>query len=284
MKRLLLIVLFSLALAQAHAQTQVRTDTLTVLSFNIRCGSCEKPDDVNHWSARQHLVTRLIAQRHPDLIGLQEAELFQVRDLVASLSDYAAIAVGRDDGKQAGEATAILYRKDRFGLLEQNTLWLSPTPSVVGKGWDAALKRTLTYARLKDRRSGQEWLMLNTHFDHQGRTAQAESTRLIVKLAQSLGGAHPVIVTGDFNYTKASPAYPIIAGALRDAERVTLHAAQGGDISFNDFGKTSQTGNKIDFIFVSDGVDVLSHTIVLDRFDGNYASDHFPVEATLRVR
>lgn len=279
MKRFVMMAVGALLLSGARADEQ----PLKVLTFNIRCGSCEQPDDINHWSRRGALVKQLVAQRAPDLIGLQEAELFQVRDLVGALDGYGAVAAGRDDGKEAGESTAILYRKARYELVEQKTMWLSPTPAVVGKGWDAALNRTVSYVRLKDRHSGAELVMLNAHFDHQGLVARTESTRLVTELARTLGGARPVIVTGDFNYNKQSPAYALIATVLRDAEQASLTAPQGGDMSINGFGGHLVPGNKIDFIFVNDKVEVRSHAILLDRFDGRYASDHFPVEAVLHI-
>ncbi len=279
MKKLLLTLLASVVL-NAHADT----NDVGVMTFNIRCGSCEKTTDVNHWSRRQLLVEDLIRHDHPDLIGLQEAELFQVRDLKAALDEYGAIAVGRDDGKEQGEATAIFYRKARFELIEEATYWLSPTPETVSVGWDAALKRTVTMAKLKDRLSGQVLVMLNTHFDHRGRVAQTESTRMLVKLAASFAGKIPVIVTGDFNYTKTFPAYSIIATSLHDAEQVSLSPAQGGDMSFQGFGTAIEPGNKIDFVFVNDHVDVLSHAIVKTMYDGLYPSDHFPVEAKVRLK
>ncbi len=96
------------------------------------------------------LVADLIRRHEPDLIGLQEAELYQARDLIKLLGEYDWIGVGRDDGKEQGEATAILFRKSRFELVSGQTFWLSPTPSSVGKGWDAALNRTISIARLRD--------------------------------------------------------------------------------------------------------------------------------------
>lgn len=201
-----------------------------------------------------------------------------------ALSDYAGIAVGRDDGREKGEATAILYRKSRFELIESATYWLSPTPDIVGIGWDAALNGTVTTAKLKDLQTGRIFCILNTHFDHRGQLARVESTKQIVKLANSIGASLPVIVTGDFNYTKDHAAYTVIASALQDAEHIAAVPARGGDISFNAFGSNSKPGNKIDYIFVNDRVEVLSHTIVTDLYQGRYPSDHFPIETRVRLR
>ncbi|MFA6984748.1 MAG: endonuclease/exonuclease/phosphatase family protein [Arenimonas sp.] len=280
MKRLLLIIL----LLFAASSVQARGKTLNVMSFNIRCGFCEKPDDINHWSKRKDLVADLIRSHRPDLIGLQEAELFQVRDLAAILVDYDWVGVGRDDGKDKGEANAILFRKARFDLLTQETRWLSATPSQVGKGWDAAFNRTVSIVRLRDRKGAREFFLFNTHFDHLGQQARLQSSRLLVDLAKSLAGPLPLIVTGDFNYDNKSDAYRIVANQLRDAERASNSPAQGGSISFNGFGRSVEPGNKIDFIFVDEAFDVVSHEIITDLHRGRYPSDHYPLQARLRIR
>jgi endonuclease/exonuclease/phosphatase family metal-dependent hydrolase len=276
------LLMFLLVLSAAVAQA--RAKDLDVMTYNIRCGSCEKPDDVNHWSKRKLLVADLVRKHRPDLIGLQEAELFQVRDLAAMLPEYDWIGVGRDDGAQKGEANAILYRKARFELLTQKTLWLSATPEQVGKGWDAAYNRTVTIARLRDRANGREFYLFDTHFDHMGKQARIESSKLIVALAQSVAGGLPAVVTGDFNYTSKDGAYRIVADQLRDAERISRSRPRGGSLTFNDFGRSLVPGNKIDYVFVNGGFDVLSHRIIDDRHRGLYPSDHFPVQARLRMR
>lgn len=280
MKRLLLIACLLFPISSLHAQDQ----GLNVMSYNIRCGSCEKPDDVNYWSKRKSLVAALIRKQQPDLIGLQEAEMFQVRDLVAMLADYDWIGVGRDDGKEKGEATAILFRKARFELLMQKTLWLSATPEKIGKGWDAALNRTVSIVRLRDRDNARELFLLNTHFDHLGQQARIESSKLVIHLVESLAGGLPVVVTGDFNSTRKFAAYQIIASRLRDAEQASISPAQGGSISFNGFGKSIEPDNKIDFIFVNGKIEVVSHKIVTDLYEGRYPSDHYPIQARLRIR
>ena len=280
MHRLLLIALLLLSTTAARA----RERDVDVMTFNIRCGSCEQPDDVNHWSRRQTRVVALIAKYQPDLIGLQEAERYQIHDLVEALGDYAWFGVGRDDGQAQGEATAILYRKARFQRLSQQTRWLSPTPEVVGKGWDAALNRTVSIVHLRDLKSRRELWMFNAHFDHLGEQARIESSKLVVALTQSLAGEAPVILTGDFNYTPASAGYPIVAAQLQDAARVSQEPPQGGDISFNGFGHAIVPGNKIDYIFVNAGFDVHSHRIITELHDGLYPSDHYPLLARLRLK
>jgi endonuclease/exonuclease/phosphatase family metal-dependent hydrolase len=175
---LLVILLFSAAGLRAQEAA------LNIMSFNIRCGSCEQPTSINHWSQRRALVADLIRKHRPELLGLQEAELFQVRDLAADFVDYGWCGVGRDDGKEKGETTAIFYSKARFVLDDKQTYWLSDTPAVPSKGWDAALPRTATVVTLTDKLTSRQLVMLNAHFDHHGQQARVKSSARVVVQAK----------------------------------------------------------------------------------------------------
>lgn len=266
--------------ADVRAEAQATaTPVLRVMSYNIRCGSCERVDDVNHWSQRKFRVARLIREARADLIGLQEAEKFQVDDLVTLLADFDWVGVGRDDGYLKGEMNAVLVRRSAFSIESQQTLWLSETPYKMSLGWDAMFKRTLTLLRLKDRQRGRELYFLNTHFDHHGVHARSQSAQLIVQTVLSLPDRLPVLLTGDLNERPDSVSYRTLTEVLRDAERVSQQTPVGGDISFNGFGRDIQSGNKIDFVFVGQGISVRSHSLITTLEDGYYPSDHYPVLA-----
>jgi enterochelin esterase-like enzyme/endonuclease/exonuclease/phosphatase family metal-dependent hydrolase len=269
----------ALQFLDARLHPALAWETVRVMSYNIRCGSCERVDDVNHWSRRKFLVADVIAKSRADVIGLQEAELFQVQDLAALLRDFDWVGAGRDDGKEKGEMTAVLVRRSAFSISAQKTLWLSPTPDQVSKGWDAMLNRTLTVLQLKSRVSGKELNFLNTHFDHMGKMARDESAKLIAQTVQALGADQPVILTGDFNAHADFPGYKALTASLQDAATVSRTPSAGGGISFNGFGTDLQPGNKIDYVFVSARLAVQSHQLITDLYHGLYASDHFPIVA-----
>lgn len=280
MKKLLLLLVLVIFLTNGFAQNE----NIKVMTYNIRCGYCEDSSDVNNWSKRKYLVAYVIKNHNPDLIGLQEAEQFQIKDLVEMLDDYDWIGVGREDGKEKGESAAIIYRKNRFVLEEQKTLWLSETPELVSKGWDAALNRTVTIVKLKDLKSSKEFYFFNTHFDHIGEIARTESSRLIISEIDKLAASYPVILTGDFNYTSRSDGYKIIIEKLSDAKTISKNESIGGGITFNGFGKDIQPDNKIDFIFVNDKTEVINHIIDTTTYNDLYPSDHYPVISELKLK
>ncbi|MBK7227592.1 MAG: endonuclease/exonuclease/phosphatase family protein [Ignavibacteriales bacterium] len=253
------------------------------MTYNIRCGFCEDSSNVNNWGYRKYLVAYLIKSHKPDLIGLQEAEMFQVNELIEMLDEYDWYGVSREDGKVKGESTAILYKKKRFKPLTKKTLWLSETPNLVSKGWDAALKRTVTLIKFRDKKLNREFYYANTHFDHIGEKARTESSSLLVDLLSKYSDKYPVIFSGDLNYTSTSEGYKILSSKLLDA-KTTSEKEIGGNITFTGFGKDIQPDNKIDFIFVNDKVKVLNHIVDTTLFNGLYPSDHYPVIAELKIK
>ncbi len=280
MKNIVVVFLIILLSSTIFAQKE----NIKVMSYNIRCGYCEDSSSVDNWSNRKYLIAYLIKKLNPDLIGLQEAEMFQVKDLIEMLDEYDWYGVSREDGKEGGESTAILYRKKRFIPEEKQTLWLSESPMTVSKGWDAMFKRTVTIIKLKDLVSLKDFYYLNTHLDHIGEVARTESSRLLVNEISKYATDYPIILSGDFNYRSSSEGYKIITSKLFDSKLISKSKSIGGNITFNGFGNDIQPDNKIDFIFVNDKVEVLNHIIDTTTFNGLYPSDHYPVITEIKLK
>jgi endonuclease/exonuclease/phosphatase family metal-dependent hydrolase len=292
MKFIVGFILASIFLCNSFAQEATGKNTLNVMSFNIRCASCENSSSINNWSKRKERVFQIIEKYDPDIIGLQEAEIGQIRDIANKFEAYKWVGKGRDDGKEAGEFTAVFYKRDRLLLNNTYTYWLSETPSVPSKGWDAAYRRTVTVALFKDSRTESTFCVINTHLDNVGVTARNESAKMLRKTADEYSPDIPVIITGDFNCTEDSKAYDVLTvgqskldSLHSGTDNIPLFNSQylsetphtGGKITFNGFGSNTEIENPIDFIFVNDRVKVLSHQIITDLPDGLYPSDHFPV-------
>ena len=271
MKLLIICMLISLGSSVATA------NTLDVMSYNIRCSACESPDHINHWKKRKFLVGHIIKTHNPDIIGLQEAEIPQVEDLVEMLDDYSWIGVGREDGKEKGETTAILFRHGRFTLQGQQTLWLSQTPSQASRGWDAQYRRTLTIAKLTDAITKKPLFVFNTHFDNEGEISRQESAKMLLAEITKLDPQANLVVTGDFNFKANAKGYETITQSLADAEKISTTTPTGGNKTYSGFGEDNEADKKIDFIFLRKDAKVISHTINTTLYNNLYPSDHYPV-------
>lgn len=258
-----------------------------VMTFNIRLDVAS--DGVNAWNNRKDYVVSMMRFHKADVIGLQEAQRHQLDYLLQAMPEYGYIGVGRDDGKNAGEFSAVLFRKQRFDTAATKTFWCSETPEKPGKGWDAAYQRVCTYAKLQDKRTGKSFYFFNTHLDNEGKTARLEGAKLIKKTMHQVCGTVPAVLTGDFNsYPDSEPYQAIVskeAGKggylLSDSKQASATVHHGADGTFTGFDLQAKPLQPIDFIFVTKTVKVKSHGTLTDSFNGLLPSDHYPVLAEL---
>ena len=281
---LLLTLIMFARLGMAAEQGAVNSSaasSVNVLSFNIRYNN---PDDGEHaWPNRKGMVASVVRFHAADLIGMQEVLRSQIDDLTVLLPNYSWYGVGRNDGKNSGEFSPIFYRRDRFQLLDSGEFWLSKNPDqIASKSWDAALPRIATWVKFRDRESKQEFIHLNTHFDHRGEVARARSAELILDRLKTLSGNMPVVVTGDFNVPPESEAYATMTSMLVDSKLESVSEPHGPEGTFGGFTvKVGDTGDRIDYVFVAEGTKVLRYAALSDQWDGRYPSDHLPVLAEI---
>lgn len=254
-------------------------DELKVISFNIRYNGWGDIDGENRWANRRDAVVRMIEEEQPAALGLQEALLDQLLYLDSCLPQYRREGVGRDDGREGGEFMAIYYDTARLELTGSDTWWLSDSAEVPSYGWDAACRRTVTKAAFRDRRSGRCFDYFNTHLDHVGQTARAESARMVAALVAGHCFDKPAIVGGDMNTTIDDTIFrSLYAVGLQDARSLpdsTSHA-----ITYNAFGK--EEGKTIDHFFVRD-IEVLRFRTLDGDYGVPYISDHYPIAIDVRL-
>ena len=285
--------------------------TLKVMSFNVQT---ENGTQVN-FDLRAELLRDLLDQLQPDSIGMQEVTTGWIyrMDTFAFNNSYAGVGEGRTTG---GEASSIYYRKDKYDLVNSGTFWLSETPDVKGSYLEASLyPRICTWAHLRDKVTGFEYIHINTHLDHLGnskggkelRTAQV---RVILEYIQSFPDV-PMVMTGDFNHAKTTSAENIyamfknilgissftsstgesITGNFSDARTeaadtvspdawasMTAYWQEGTD-SYNPAKKP------IDYVFYTTGdFDAMVYRNIHYHRDGIYLSDHLPQYCELHVK
>lgn len=291
MKRTLLAPLVSAVLSAAALAAQTTREPLTVMSFNVRYGTAA--DGENEWTARRELLFDTIRRQDADVVGLQEALDFQIEEIVGAAPIYAVVGVGRDDGRKSGEYAAILFQKDRLHVAEAGTFWFSDTPAVPGsKSWGNNITRICTWARFVDR-DGRGFWLFNVHLDHESQPSRERSTQLLRERIDARAVREPVIVTGDFNAGEDNPAMLTLTGSpgsaagsppppFVDSFRV-LHPDEEAVGTFNGFKIGTAGRDKIDYVLVEPGTEVIRAEILRASRNGRYPSDHFPVVARVRL-
>ncbi len=247
-----------------------------IATYNIRFDN--PGDEGNLWKDRLPQVISLIQFHQIGLFGTQEGLSHQIKQLSEGL-DYAYVGVGRDDGAEKGEYTAILFDPQRYKVEESGTFWLSPTPEKPSKGWDASLNRICTWARFKDNK-GKKFYVFNVHYDHIGQQAREESSKLVMNKVKEVNTQnYPAILMGDFNVTPDNVAYTTIIGnpSWKDSRLISKIPAYGPKGTFSAFNWDKMPDGIIDHLFVQGKIDVIRHGILTDNYGKKYPSDHFPV-------
>jgi len=253
-----------------------------VMTYNLRYAT--EKDGENQWENRKEKVVQLLAFYAPAAFGIQEGLLHQLQFIDESLEHYTYIGVGRDDGKEGGEFSAIFYDSTRLKVLEASTFWLSETPESISVGWDASMERICTYGQFEVKSSGQRLWIFNTHFDHRGPQARLESAKLILRRIAAFNTEDlPVVLMGDLNAEPDSAPIQAITEAMDDGADISQKPLYGPLGTFSAFEKLPALDRRIDYIFTND-LEVLSYAHIDDRYEGNrFVSDHLPVWAIIKL-
>ena len=256
----------------------VSAQSLQIMSYNLRSSAKNEQDGVNSWINRKEAAIKMIKAIQPDVIGFQEEMNDQeayLREHLAPL--YDGVSVQRDPNNKTDEACAIFFRTDRYELIRTNTFWLSETPDVPSKGWDAKYNRVVTYVFLRDKKSGLQVLAFNTHLDHKGVVARERSLQLIADSALAIGGdVVPMFIMGDLNIEPDAPELQPMWNTMHWSQREAFHTDTAG--TFHSFGRAKRL-KIIDYIFYKNAT-ALRFDIIRDGYGVPFLSDHYPVMGT----
>ncbi|HEY5689275.1 MAG TPA: endonuclease/exonuclease/phosphatase family protein [Yeosuana sp.] len=276
MKLKLIVVLFFF-FTGLYAQNNI-----VCLTYNIKLDFPKEGQ--NSWKNRKLFMVNQLQFYEPDIFGVQEAMPNQMKDLDSLLSDYNFVGVGRDDGNNQGEYSAIFYKSNKFKILSTSTFWLSQTPEKVSMGWDAVCNRVCTYALFENKNTNKQFYVFNTHFDHIGVEARKNSAILMIQKIKEINTEmHPVILMGDFNMQENHESIQYILKYLKDSKTVSKSEPFGPSGTFNGFNFNEPVKERIDFIFVSPEIKVEKFAVLSDSKDCRYPSDHLPVQVNLNL-
>ena len=260
----------------------------TAITFNVRIPV--DPEPRLRWVDREPLVFGILTRLRPDVIGLQEDLSFQADAAAEALGGYDTYGGGSLIGR-LGENCTILFRRDRFRLLDAGHFWLSDTPDRPGsRTWGNTFPRTVSWCRLEmvNVEPTRRLVVYNTHFppgqaEARRRCAAALARRIEVDRRER---SDAVVVLGDLNTVPHDPIFGLLTGSnvpLADAYAVVPRREGEEQGTYHRF--TGQTGGRrIDHVLISADLESLEARVVSDHEGQTYPSDHYPVHARLRFR
>ncbi|MBE6413475.1 MAG: endonuclease/exonuclease/phosphatase family protein [Verrucomicrobiaceae bacterium] len=273
------------ATPKAENNTQSAPDhsiTMRACSFNLR-GVMKKDTGVRNWKHRKTIVANFIRKFDIDIIGAQESAVKQFPAFNELLPDYAYFgesSLGKKDGRVIN---LIIYKKSKYKLLENATLWLAPTPKEKTKILDSAEPRTVNYGKFSDNKTGKIFYVFSTHLDHRGKKAKPEQAKYLMKIIKEKTNGTPYLLVGDFNSGDDSKVIKYIKSqqGVLDARDISKKEPINMPHTFNGFKGHTQKGDKnakrIDFLFISAPSEVATYEVSDYNENGAYPSDHYPI-------
>ncbi|WP_460515192.1 endonuclease/exonuclease/phosphatase family protein [Flindersiella endophytica] len=257
---------------------------LHVMSYNLRNASDTNPDP---WPPRRPVTAAVLEAERPTVIGTQEGFYQQIREVADDLpTGYEWVGAGREGGSR-GEFMAIFFDSYRLQPREYDHFWLSDTPSVVGSAtWGNTCVRMATWVRFEDLVTGKEFVVLNTHLDHAVERAQNKGADLLRESIAAFDASLPVILTGDFNVpAERSQPYTTLAGdgELLDTWLVAEQRVSDLYATYNGYRPPTPDGDRIDWILTRPGIRTRVAGINTTTIEGEYGSDHWPVQALIEL-
>lgn len=253
-------------------------EDFTVMSTNVRFYN---PMDFlqKSWFYRAELIAADIAAVCPDILCLQEVTPLHYGYLKDIMPDYNSLITYRDEFILS-EGCPIFWRADRFEKISSGSFWLSETPEVMSKDWGSEHYRICVYVCLKDRNTGKEFIVFNTHLDHKSEEARIKGIEVVLDKIAELDG-RPAFLLGDLNAKENTPTILSTKEHFDDAQKIA--AITENTPTYHNWGNQA-AAKRIDYILISKGdATVSEYHVVNNCHNGVYSSDHASIYIKTKI-
>ncbi len=244
-------------------------EEIVIMSTNVRFYN---PLDFfkKSWFYRADLIAEDVESVSPDIIGFQESTFLHYGYLEKVMKGYESENAYRDNFILS-EGCPIFYRADRFEKIEGGSFWLSKTPEKMSKDWGSEHYRIAVYVLLRDRTTGKEFAVFNTHLDNKSEEARINGIKVVLEKIKELGDV-PAYLFGDLNAEEHSET---IRSTLSDfLDSMKISPVTENTVTYHGFGEAKDK-KRIDYILVSRGdAEVSEYHVLNNNHDGTYSSDH----------
>lgn len=256
--------------------------TVTVMTFNVRAASSTADTGERNWTARRPAVKAMLSEKSPVIMGTQECDIIQRKNILEDDSRYAAIGIDLNGPKEECEECAVFYMKDSVDVLDHGTFYLTSTPDVPSRMPQVGHYRVCTWGKFKFKSDGTEFYYFNTHLEYSAAAARGPELGIILnRMGAIVTDNLPIIFTGDYNTEEDDSIFEAVKSFGFKSAR--LNAAVGDSFkTFNGYGDYG-SGQTLDHCWYKGIKSVSNFTTIRDKWAGvTYISDHYPVSITLK--
>ena len=258
----------------------VKTLSMSVMTYNVLYNFSENRNP-NH-------VLQSIEEINADVFGCNEATEEWVTRLNAKFSgSYTCVKGKIRSNDKSADYCPIFFRTDLFELVENGTKWMSDTPDKISKYKESHTYRIFSYAILRDKETGVEFMFISAHLENNEEGYDSKSARkkqsAVLKNFTDEYSYLPIVIAGDMNCTSLNDLSPLLSSSrFVNAPSIAKEKKESGTWVGKDFMSIGE--GVLDYIFVSgDRVAVSKYEAVDNKIDGKYPSDHIPVCADVVI-
>lgn len=246
--------------------------SIKVMSQNVMCWEKE---GVGLFADRRPLMKKAVTEHGADIIGFQEVTPRWKEYFDDDLKGYEYILKYREERRLEG--VPIYWNPKKVTAIDSGYFWLSETPDVESKGWDAKCVRITSWVLFESNETKSRFAFVNTHLDHVGENARINGIQQVCDfITEKFGKEMPLILTGDFN---ASPE----SETLNKANSLLVDARAIANITTDEHTYHGFSGLKsiIDYIFLSKNISCKRFETVKESYNDVIQSDHFGIMAEI---
>jgi len=250
-------------------------------TYNIRVAGASADTGERAWDSRKAaLVSVLRDSMCFDVVGLNEVRQTALDYLKQQLgSTYTFV------GNSSYIKNQILYRKDKYTLLDQGTFYLSSNPAKASISWDDTEVHLTVWAKLQDKQSGEIFVFGSTHMSLYP-VSQREGARINAEQMSLIAGDYACIVTGDMN-VEPNEHDPLanFGKYMCNARQISKTTPQGNYGTYiPSMNPYSSDAKLLDFLFIRN-MEVEDYYTYDHATEGRTLapSDHQPVVASLTI-
>ena len=263
-------------------------DTVRIATYNVHYIVLSKQTgawSVGDWERRKGPLNSAFKTFDADIVAFQEMESFSRGSdgsvnltldwLLDNNPDYAAAAVG--DWREFPSTQPILYRSERFKLLDQGWFFFSETPDIIySNTFNGSYPAFASWAKLEDLDSGNTLTVVNVHFEFKSVSNRRKSSELVAqRISPQINAGENVVLIGDLNawhWMKPVKIIEEVGLKFVPVRGATYHLNRGINLI-----------GAIDHIAHTPGLQAVGKPVVLrNKFDGEWPTDHYPVISDFR--
>lgn len=263
-----------------------------VMSCNVRVSSLAEDDAIGQgWQTRREVCLEVILGQKPDIVCMQEVIPQSYAWFVQKMKGYASYGFAGPDMDKYPEGyhgiakNVIFYSASRYELVAAGCYWLSETPLIAGStSWGSARPRQCNWVRLRDKRTGREFRVVDLHLDHKANAAKEAQIGLVLDECAQYADDFPQLLAGDFNADRTERPVQSVGERGWTELYEAVHGPAEAGITFHAFkgdARRSKRG-RIDFFF-GRNVTPQGAWLVKENRNGLWPSDHYFLAADVLI-